>query len=213
MAHFFIIILFTCNVNKMVARKIILIIILIGISMYIYKKMAYDKPVAVSEECNVCLSDCDNTLQHCMRSCKGGYAQKAACGTVCLAAYGIKQDLCYPPCPRQFAIRNGSVYNMNFFNSAGTKLGSLSGWSPNKILLKGADFPLYACYDDEEGACLTWSDSRYNYKIDQPGCYILWYFAGFYTTPEICYAEPPTLEELKARPTTVREEDIKNSNL
>ena len=88
-------------------------------------------------------------------------------------------------------------------------MGSLSGWSPSKILLKETDFPIYACYDDEEGTCLTWSDNRYNYKIEQPGCYVLWYFSGFYTTSEICYVALLTLKDMKARPTTLREEDIK----
>ena len=73
-----------------------------------------ERSFAVSKECNICLSDCDNTLTFCMKACKGGYQEMAACGTVCLAAYGIKQDLCYPPCPRQFSIRNGSIYYMVF---------------------------------------------------------------------------------------------------
>ena len=136
-------------------------------------------------------SDCDTSFHSCNQACSLIGAKGVGCKLACL----ITSYVCrYQNCPHQYALRNASVYTMNFFRSDNHKLGTLGGVSPDRITVEYSDFPITATYcsdddylskDPKKAYCHT--DNHYSYVYNDEGCYILWYAGGYYTTDELCY--------------------------
>jgi len=86
-----------------------------------------------------------------------------------------------------YKIRNGTLYTLYVYNANNVLLGSLGGWSPYTIEVQKSDFPLLATYCDvllHYDKCKR--DVTLGTVIQNPGCYVVWYIDGYYTTEEIC---------------------------
>jgi hypothetical protein len=156
---------------------LVLIIIVIVVVIYLSFKGAEDSCDSCGDACTAHFEDCQTGCSNCGDDCGQG------CDLGCLAVYTSCTNNCYPPCQVQYSIRNGCVFSMNFINSSGVMLGSLGGWSPYKIKLDSSDFPVVCCYNSTDAKKCG------GYVIKDPGCYILWFFSGYYTTNEICYSK------------------------
>lgn len=136
------------------------------------------------EDINACINKCEAQFEDCQTACNN---LGPDCGPGGQLACSINESICNRACyPAIYAIRNGSVYDMNFYAANGNLLGNLSGWSPDKLVINQSDFPVLACYCNPVTAC-DCNNTNNGHVFTEPGCYILWYFfGGFYSTSEIC---------------------------
>ena len=161
----------------------LLIIIVIVIIVFIFLRPKQKK--LALEDVNACLNQCETQFQNCQQACNNLGPDCGAGGQLsCMINVASCNRDCYPSI---YAIRNGSVYTMNFYAANGNLLGTLSGWSPDRLVVNQTDFPILACYCNPVTAC-DCNDTNYGYVFTESGCYILWSFiGGFYATSEICH--------------------------
>lgn len=140
--------------------------------------------ITTLKDINTCLQNCDNQFEACQQACDN---LGPDCNSTIRLSCSINQSICSRDCyPSIYTVRNGSVYTLNYFNSQGTLLGTLAGWSPNKITVHSSDFPITACVCNPINQCDCTNDNN-GVRLPSPGCYIVWFFDGFYSTSEICY--------------------------
>jgi hypothetical protein len=133
-----------------------------------------------------CCQNCDSDLLFCSSVTCNGYPpfSKSDCYTACAYEYDVCTQKCQDGCPlpADIEIRNGSVYTINIFRHDKVKLGALTGWSPDRVVLQASDFPVYYSYCEDLSKSYCYTDARYGEILQDPNCYVVWYFAGFYTT-------------------------------
>ncbi len=156
---------------------IVIILIIIGL-VYAVKGSP-----SVLSDVNLCVTNCENQFQSCLQACDD---LGPDCSNDVRLACTITESICNRNCyPSIFSIRNGSVYFLYFYRSDGSLIGTLTGWSPDKLIVKESDFPITACVCDPNNC--DCGDSRNGVVINGPGCYVVWFFASFYTTSEVCH--------------------------
>lgn len=127
---------------------------------------------------------CSQAFENCEQGCTnidGG----SGCDLSCETQSSICDRKCYTPI---YAIRNGTVYTLYVYDYASRNLlGSLDGWSPYTITIN--KFPIIAtsCDPTQISNPQCWTSSVLGLLITDPGCYIVWYFNGYYTTDEVCH--------------------------
>lgn len=139
-------------------------------------------------------SDCTNKdFPQCVSECPKESKAKAACIGLCAIALGICKGTL---CPKLFAVRNASMFSMNFFREKdGKLLGTRGKISPSPLGLDGSDFPVVAaredkCPDLKDPKCTT--NAQFGYVLKNPGCYVLWKLlddSDIYPTPEVCWTQ------------------------
>lgn len=160
---------------------------------------------ACQQECWECRENCfipcfkgckrdvscrERCLSSCVRQCEGKCHCSQECPDKCSKDF---YDCTWQHC-WEWALRNASVYEMNFFRHDGSKIGTRSGVSPDRLVVAETDFPITAAYAPD---CPTLSapncqnNDHYRYVIEVPDCYTLWYGNGFYTDRMVCWEKNP----------------------
>ena len=166
---------------------ILFIIVIISVIVTIIYFMTRSTTITRSltfEDINACVTQCDNQFEACQQACDN---LGPDCGNGVRLACTITESVCNRDCyPSIYAIRNGSIYTLYFYDVDGNLLGNLSGWSPDKITVNASKFPILACVCNPNTSC-DCSSNNNGILINGPGCYIVWYAEGFYTTSEVCH--------------------------
>jgi len=164
---------------------VVIIIFIIVLLYYISRKSGY-----FDESCQAAKQDCLNTFnkgsQYCITVSDGNNTTFMTCSIPVVLQLWDCWDDAYPPCLLSYALRNGTIYTIYFYRSDGTLIDYRDGWSPYRLPVKDIDFPITAsrCEPGSSGCTV---DNGSTMVINNPGCYVVWYFGGLYTTDEICY--------------------------
>jgi hypothetical protein len=150
-----------------------------------YEKMYKRPEVGPIKYDESCVDTCADKFEDCLQACEnidGGNS----CDTICEINGTVCNHDCYAPI---FTIRNGSVYTLYLYDYESLQLlGTLDGWSPDKITI--VKFPILVTDCDPTNVTKSCGDSSVQgMVITDPGCYIVWYFYGYYTTDEVCYTK------------------------
>ena len=172
--------------EKILAIALGICIIFLLYSIITRKGIDYD-----SETCQEAKQDCWDTFnqgtKRCIAVSDGNNNTFIACSIPVVLQLWACWDNIYPPCPLSYALRNGSVYPVYFYRSDGTFIDYRDGWSPYSLPVKDTDFPITASICSTFGDPDCTVDNGSEMTIKDPGCYVVWYFGGLYTTDEICY--------------------------
>lgn len=162
---------------------IITVVIIVIITIIYFVNPSDLKPLLV-DDINTCVNGCENQFQNCLQACDN---LGPDCGDDVRLSCTIVESVCNRDCyPAIYTLRNGSVYTLYFYRIDGSLIGSLPGWSPNKLTVTASDYPVTACVCNPLNSCNCNNNSN-GVVVNGAGCYIFWYFAGFYVTPEICH--------------------------
>lgn len=168
---------------KILIGLFILLIVVVTIISIIYICKPKNNDIGIGTDINTCLNQCNDTFQSCLSACDnidGG----STCQSICTIDNAICGNQCYPDI---YALRNATVYSLNFFSSTGQFLGNREGDSPYKLVVQESDFPIIATYcSDLSRVNCDYTFYEDGITITEPGCYIVWYYYGYYTTSEIC---------------------------
>lgn len=161
----------------------VIIIFIIGVILLIVY-VPKPRKTALDQANNACLNACNDKWEDCQQACtniNGDNGCQVACETLNLQC----TNACYPDV---YALRNGTVWTLYVFRSDGTFINSLIATSPYRLVVQASDFPIIATYCATltgENQC-DYRNPDFGMTIPTPGCYIVWYDQGYYTSDEIC---------------------------
>ena len=129
-----------------------------------------------------CIDACSNAQEQCMQGCSntGG---DSYCNLTCV----IDGSLCADSCPGVPSIRNGCVFGVNIFRESDSVLiGEVGGWSPHAFELLPSDFPVVVTTQTSLVQGWNPNDDENYLVISTPGCFVVWFWGGYYTTNIEC---------------------------
>ena len=132
-----------------------------------------------------CLNACNAQFENCNQACANlGPDAGPGCDLSCTTNNTFCTESCYP---QVYALRNATPWQLYFFRASGTLIDTRDGDSPYRLVVQTSDFPIIATYCDNivNNGC-DYGDPDYGIIIQDPGCYIIWYYVGYYTTDEVC---------------------------
>lgn len=177
---------------------------LIAVGVYYYK---YYQSVAViptpgpivkgvdPEQVKTCQNDCGIWNTTCTVAC--GLLDPAD-AAICLMGCGLTKKICDFTCTGKLGIRNASLFHVRLFDKNMKVIAQLGPVDPRRQDVDKEQFPITVLRcpgsGDYENTCtpefvstfVAPNDRNWTMKIDKPGCVIIWFAGGFYTTKGAC---------------------------
>ena len=146
-----------------------------------YSPSKFYNSVNMGYSWNNCISKCNDAQEECMQGCYSINGENS-CELACL----VNASICADECPGSPSLRNGTMSSIYIYRLTDmVKVGTISGWSPHALELLPIDFPLLV--SDNYNANENWDrKNAFNYVIQDPGCFVIWDWGGYYKTHVIC---------------------------
>jgi hypothetical protein len=162
---------------------IICIILFIMFGIFIFFIVRNKNIESLKDPISACINTCNEGWENCQQACTNINGDNG-CQLSCELLYTQCTNNCYPDV---YALRNATPWTLYFFRSSGTLIGSRIGTSPYRLVVQASDFPIIAtyCSDLKNNGC-DYTNIDFGMTITDPGCYIVWYDQGYYTTAEVC---------------------------
>ena len=143
------------------------------------------------EQVKTCQNDCGIWNTTCTVAC--GLLDPAD-AVVCLLGCGLTKKICDFTCTGKLGIRNASLFHVRLFDKNMKVIAQLGPVDPRMQEVDKEQFPITVLRCPDSGECtpehvstfVIPDDRNWTMKIDKPGCVIIWFAGGFYTTKGAC---------------------------